>query len=139
MSASQPATDPQAPNANSAHWRRQIGQLDWLRWPEVWLYVCFGLADIALTYVLIGYYRHSEGNPVARFFIESWGLKGMFWFKVGSVSLVLGIVHVVRQKRPRVAIGLARFGLSAVGLVVAYSLWLLNQSVMEYGLLLWCC
>ncbi len=139
MSASQPASESNSPEANAAAWQQRLGQLDWLRWPEVWLYAGFGLADIALTYVLIGHYQHAEGNPVARFFIESWGLKGMFWFKLGTVSLVLGIVHVVRQKQPRAAIGLMRFGLFAVGLVVAYSLWLLNQSVLEYGLLLWCC
>ena len=139
MSASQPATKPDSPEPNPCDWRRHIGQLDWLRWPEVWMYASFGLADVALTYILIGYYQHSEGNPIARYFIEGWGLKGMFWFKFGTVSLVLGIVHIVRQKQPRVALSLVRFGLFAVGLVVAYSLWLLNQSVLDYGLLLWCC
>ena len=86
MTASQSATGPDLPEAIRSDWRQRIGQLDWLRWPELWLYLGFGLADISLTYILIGYYQHSEGNPVARFFIDGWGLKGMFWFKLGTVS-----------------------------------------------------
>ena len=139
MPSGRPTSETNSSPACSADWRQRVGSLDWLRWPEVWLYVGFGLADIALTFVLIGYYQHAEGNPIARYFIDGWGLKGMFWFKAGTVSLVLGITHVVRQKQPRVAISLVRFGLLAVGFVVAYSLWLLNQSILEYGFLFWCC
>ena len=99
--------------------------LNWTRWPATWVYlVCSGL-DIALTYQLLATQDHIEINPVARYFIHGWGLKGMVWFKLIMTGFVLSLVHTLLQKsrvRARVVITL---GAVLVGSVVTYSTWLL--------------
>ncbi len=102
--------------------------LQWLRWKEVWLFAVLSAADIALTYVLIGHFGHAEGNPVARYFVEGWGLKGMIWFKLGLVSVILGVCHFIRPSRPRTARLIVQFGLTAAAFVVAYSVVLLLRA-----------
>ena len=93
----------------------------WLRWPEVWAYAVLSLADIALTYVLIGWFHHEEVNPVARYFIYGWGLEGMVWFKLSLVAIALAVIHFVRPHRPVVARNLARLGVLTVALVDLWS------------------
>ncbi|MHC4877023.1 MAG: DUF5658 family protein [Planctomycetota bacterium] len=103
--------------------------LQWLQWWEAWLFVVLSAADIGLTYLLIGHFGHVEGNPVARYFVEGWGLKGMIWFKLGLVSVILGVCHVVRPIRPRTARVIVQFGLIAAAAVVIYSVVLLLRAV----------
>ncbi len=105
-----------------------VSTLTWLRWPEVWLFGVFSAADIALTYVLIGYYGHVEGNPIAAWFVEGWGLKGMVWFKAGMMGVVLGACHFVLPHRSQVARTIMRLGVLAAFAVVAYSVGLLLKS-----------
>ncbi|MBI1311985.1 hypothetical protein GC176_11890 [bacterium] len=102
--------------------------LAWLRWPEVWLFGVLSAADIALTYVLIGHFDHVEGNPIAAYFVEGWGLKGMIWFKVGLVTIILGVCHFVRPHRPVAARSIMRLGVLAVTAVVVYSVGLLLRA-----------
>lgn len=97
----------------------------WFQWPEFWLLVGFSISDIALTAVLIGSYGHVEANPVARFFIYGWGLKGMIWFKTGMLGLIVGAVHLVQPHRPLAARSLIRFAAITVAIVVGWSLYLL--------------
>lgn len=100
----------------------------WLKWPETWIYPSLGAVDIALTYVLIGYYGHVEGNPIARYFVDGWGLKGMIWFKLGMVSVILGIVHYIAQTRLQTARRVAQFAVATVTFVVCYSIMLIVNS-----------
>lgn len=108
-------------NANSA-------ALPLLRWPEVWLFGLLSAADIVLTYVLIGHFGHVEGNPVARYFVEGWGLKGMIWFKLGLVSIILGACHFVRPHRPGTSRAIIRLGVLTATAVVTYSIVLLLRA-----------
>ena len=102
--------------------------LSWTRWPEVWLFGVLSAADVALTYVLIGYHGHVEGNPVAAWFVEGWGLKGMIWFKAGMITVVLGACHFVLPHRPIAARSIMRLGTLAALAVVVYSVGLLLKS-----------
>jgi hypothetical protein len=103
--------------------------LSWTRWPEVWLFAALSAADIALTYVLIGYYGHVEGNPIAAYFVEGWSLKGMIWFKLGMITVVLTACHFVLPHRPMAARSIMRLGALTAFAVVAYSIGLMLRSV----------
>lgn len=103
--------------------------VEWLRWPEVWLFLALSAVDLVLTYVLIGHFGHQEGNPVARYFVEGWGLKGMVWFKLGLVSIILTISHVVALRQPDQARLVVRLGLLSVAAVVVYSAGLLLKAM----------
>lgn len=100
--------------------------LNWLRWPETWAYVVLSGLDIYLTYRLLVEQQHVEANPLARYFIDGWGLKGMVWFKLVMTAFVLGLIHSLLQKKESYARAVVRLGAAAVGCVDVYSLWLLS-------------
>ncbi|MFP6763939.1 MAG: DUF5658 family protein [Planctomycetaceae bacterium] len=99
----------------------------WLRWPAAWFYLIFSGLDITLTYQLLVTQDHVESNPIARYFIEGWGLKGMVWFKLIMTAFVLVLVHVLLQNSRVRALAVVRLGAVLVGSVVVYSVWLLSQ------------
>lgn len=100
----------------------------WIRWPETWIYVALSGLDIFLTYQLLVRLDHVEANPLARFFIEGWGLKGMVWFKLGMTAFVLTLVHALLQKKEVYARTIVRLGTAAVAAVDCYSIWLLIRA-----------
>ena len=100
----------------------------WIRWPETWVYVALSGLDIFLTYQLLVRLDHVEANPLARYFIEGWGLKGMVWFKLGMTAFVLTLVHALLQKKEVYARPVVRLGTAAVAAVDCYSIWLLIRA-----------
>jgi hypothetical protein len=108
-------------SSNSRH------DLSWLRWPTTWAYAVLSGLDIFLTYRLLVTQQHVEANPIARFFIDGWGLKGMVWFKLGMTAFVLGLVHTLLQKREVYARGVVWLGVIIVAGVVVYSALLLRR------------
>lgn len=100
----------------------------WIRWPETWIYAALSGLDIFLTYQLLVRLDHVEANPLARYFIEGWGLKGMVWFKLGMTAFVLTLVHALLQKKEVYARTVVRLGTAAVGAVDCYSIWLLLRT-----------
>ncbi len=122
----QPGADPQAA-ADQSRQQRILAQLGWWRWPEVGLFLVLSLADIALTYVLIGYHGHIEANPVAGFFVDGWGLKGLAGFKFAMLAVILGLVHAIYAKRPMAARRVAQWAVLVSGIVVVYSVVLLAR------------
>jgi len=100
----------------------------WLRWPETWIYVALSGLDIFLTYQLLVRLDHVEANPLARYFIEGWGLKGMVWFKLGMTAFVLTLVNALLQKKEDYARTVVRLGTAAVAAVDCYSIWLLLRT-----------
>ena len=103
-------------------------RFDAARWPEVWLFLLLSVADIVLTYVLVGYFRHIEANPIARYFINHWGLKGMIGFKLSMVAVFLAVTLIIAQTRTVPARRLLRLMTVVVGAVVIYSLARLARS-----------
>ena len=100
----------------------------WIRWPETWIYVALSGLDIFLTYQLLVRLDHVEANPLARFFIEGWGLKGMVWVKLCMTAFVLTLVHALLQKKEVYARTIVRLGTAAVAAVDCYSIWLLIRA-----------
>ena len=64
---------------------------------------------------------HFESNPIARFFINSWGPKGMVYFKFVMVAAVFVIVQIIAHRRVETAKKVLNFAIIAVGAVVTYS------------------
>lgn len=78
--------------------------------------------DLFMTYVMLRHGGFTESNPVAQYFIASWGVKGMVYYKFGMVAVISTIAFVVAQSRPHVAQRLLWFATFVVTLVVLYSL-----------------
>ena len=92
-------------------------------------FVLVNVLDIVLTFLLIRRSGFVEANPIARFFINHWGLKGMIGFKLSMVLLVVAITQIVAYRRPQVARAVLIFGTIVVGAVVVYSVSLHNRFV----------
>jgi hypothetical protein len=95
---------------------------------ETAVFILVNLLDFLMTYWLlmagqVGRNRFVEGNPVARYFIESWGpVKGMLGFKLAIVVLVCVISQLIAIKRPDLGRAVLIFGSVATGAVVVYGL-----------------
>lgn len=101
---------------------------------ELKLFVFVSALDIFATYVLLRDGNFVESNPVAQFFFSRWGIKGMIYFKLGMVTGICTIAHVVSLQRPEWARRLLQFASVVVTIVVVYSvLLLLKHGQMLHG------
>lgn len=93
---------------------------------ELLWFVLVSALDIFATYILL---RHgeqfSESNPIALFFLDRWGIKGMIYFKLGMVAFICTVSHVIAMKRPAWAQKILQFAIVVVSAVVVYSVMLL--------------
>ena len=88
-------------------------------------FVLLNLCDTVATFLLLRRNTHYfESNPIARWFFEGWGFRGMVYFKVAMVLFVITIADVVARKNEPLAKMLLVFGCVAVGSVFVYSFWL---------------
>ncbi len=91
-------------------------------------FVLLNLCDAIATFLLLRRNTHySESNPIARWFYEGWGFRGMVWFKVAMVLFVITIAQIVARKNEPLARLLLIFGCVAGGIVFVYSFWLGSQ------------
>jgi hypothetical protein len=93
---------------------------------ETSLFIFVNLLDFFLTYwgLWHGYFR--ESNPIARWFLDGWGLiKGLLMYKLVLVAVVCGIAQIVALERPQTARRLLLGTSLMVGIVVIYSLRLI--------------
>lgn len=101
---------------------------------ETTRFILLNLLDYFMTYLLLmgaggTGSRFVESNPIAQYFIDSWGpVKGMLAFKLGLVTFVCLITQIIATRRPAAAALVLNFGTAAVGIVVLYSLALLIRS-----------
>lgn len=104
---------------------------------ETLLYVLVSAMDVFMTYILLGHQGGAffESNPVARYFIHGWGMKGMVYFKFATVAFVCVLAQIIARRRPRIARWLLLGATALVAVVVIYSLKLLlmhgNTTVVE--------
>lgn len=70
-----------------------------------------------------------ESNPVARYFLDHWGVKGLLYFKMAVVAFVCVIAQIVATKREASGRFLLIVGTIVVSAVVIYSLRLFLQHV----------
>ena len=99
---------------------------------ETTWYVLVNVLDVVLTYLLL---RQSvdanaripfyESNPLARWMINHYGIKGMVYYKFALVAFVVVLAQVIATRKPLVARGVLWFGTAVVGAVVVYSAHLL--------------
>jgi hypothetical protein len=95
-------------------------------------FLLMNVLDMALTYIVLNSQRREdgwiitgdEGNQVARYFLDRWGFKGLFGFKLASAALVCGIAYVIAFKNVATSRRLLAFGTIVLASVVIYSLLL---------------
>lgn len=96
---------------------------------ETCWFIFVSVLDLVLTYILLAYFKHRESNPVAEYFLHGWGIKGLIYFKMVMVAIVTLIAQVIARKQLSTARGLLILATGIVGMVVAYSFYLLMRSV----------
>ncbi|MES2793070.1 MAG: DUF5658 family protein [Planctomycetota bacterium] len=93
-----------------------------------WFVVASAL-DFAMTFMML---RHQEivfveSNPIALFFINHWGIKGLLCFKLSIVAFVSLICQVIARENLQLGRRVLFLGTAIVAAVVVYSV-LLHQA-----------
>jgi Domain of unknown function (DUF5658) len=96
------------------------------------LFLIASVLDVLMTCMLLedltgvtGRTIFYESNPVARYFLQGWGLAGIVYFKFIMVGFIEVISHVIALKNVAVGRRLLDFGTLVVSVVVVYSMYLL--------------
>jgi hypothetical protein len=89
----------------------------------VW-FILVSALDVFMTYVLIRQPHFTEGNPIAAFFLNHWGVKGMVYFKFFMVAFITLITQIIARTRVDIAARILQFATVVVAGVVIYSLTL---------------
>jgi hypothetical protein len=94
------------------------------------VFLGLSLLDLALTRWLIqpGSAELREVNPIARWCLSSGGWAGLASFKLVTVALALGLFVLIARFRPGTGARVVNVSCLAVGLVVAYSGYLLASN-----------
>lgn len=94
---------------------------------EMALFLVASLMDFLLTRLLLtwegpdDHYSFVETNPIARYFLYSWGFNGLIAFKATTVSMVIVVCQIIARTRMDIARRLFTFATLAVMTVVVYS------------------
>ena len=91
-------------------------------------FVLVSALDVFLTYLLLRQPNYTEANPIAAFFINHWGIRGMVYFKFFMVAFVGVIAQIIARTREETARRVLQFATVVVGGVVIYSLFLYVRS-----------
>lgn len=100
---------------------------------ETGLFILASALDVFMTRYLIthapagSHFSFVEGNPIARYFLDSWGPDGLTWFKFALVALVSVICQVIARRKIDVARRVLHFATVLVMGVVIYSVVLMVQ------------
>jgi hypothetical protein len=101
---------------------------------ESTLFVLLSALDFVMTWYLLQYehpgIEFSEANPIARYFIYGWGIKGMFAFKSLIVAFVVAICYVIAHSDLAAARRVLWAASAIVASVVCYSALLLCRETM---------
>lgn len=94
---------------------------------ESLLFVVSSAMDFLMTWLLLSYQGRPdhvlfvESNPIARYFLYSWGFDGLIGFKIATVAFVVAICQIIALQRRDVARRLLHFASLAAISVVVYS------------------
>ena len=88
--------------------------------------------DFAMTYIMLQHQevQFVESNPIALFFINHWGIKGLLYFKLGIVAFVSVICQVIASQNLQLGRRVLFVGTAIVSTVVVYSVWLHQANTM---------
>ncbi len=94
---------------------------------ETTIFILVNILDFAMTWWMLmhremGLGEFYESNPVARYFLDHWGVKGLLMFKMAVVAFVCIIAQIVATKREASGRFLLVVGTIVVSVVVIYSL-----------------
>ena len=122
---------PRNPLARLFHWgARKKLPLE----SETTIFILVNVLDFVMTWWMLlhremGFGNFYESNPVARFFLDHWGVRGLLYFKMAVVAFVCVIAQIVATKREASGRFLLIVGTIVVSAVVIYSLRLFLQHV----------
>jgi hypothetical protein len=87
------------------------------------LFTLLSLADLGLTYYLLrcGDGQVYEGNPIADWWLTTFGWAGLVCFKIGAVLLACGLAAGISRYRPALGGKVLTLGCTAVTGVLFYS------------------
>ncbi len=88
-------------------------------------FILVSVFDFWMTYYLLSTGGFGESNPIARFFIHSWGINGMLYFKFAMVTFIVLIAQAIATQKLDTARRILSFATIAVTAVVIYSVTLL--------------
>ena len=92
---------------------------------ETTVFILVNILDFAMTWWMLmhrelGMGDFYESNPVARYFLDHWGVKGLLMFKMAVVAFVCLIAQIVATKKEASARFLLVVGPIVVSAVVVY-------------------
>ena len=103
---------------------------------ELSWFILVGALDVFMTYLILRYSAEGrthnvliEGNPLARWVLQQWGMQGMVIFKFIMIGVVSVIAEVVGRFRPTLGRSLLQLGTLVVGGVVVYSFLMLQRNM----------
>ncbi len=92
---------------------------------ETSIFIMMNVLDFVTTWFMLTHGNAGghffESNPIARFFLDHWGVRGLLIFKMGIVAFVCVISQIVATRRESSARFLLIAGTLAVTAVVIYS------------------
>lgn len=102
---------------------------------ETCWFVLASALDLIVTYILLSHpvVRFVESNPVALFFLNHWGIKGLLGFKLAVVTFVVVLCQIIAHHNKRLARRVLFAGTAIVAGVVVYSV-LLHQAATQSSL-----
>jgi hypothetical protein len=100
---------------------------------EMSWFILANLLDFVVTYRMIGYggpsgVRFGESNPIALYFMNHWGLKGLLGLKLAVVLFVCAVAQLAYRRRPDLARFLLILGTIVVTAIVLYSVRMFFQA-----------
>lgn len=101
---------------------------------ETGLFILASALDVFMTRYLIAnspsgsHISFVEGNPIARYVLDSWGPDALSWFKFGLVALVSVLCQVIARSKIDVARRVLHFATLVVTGVVIYSIVLMVRN-----------
>ena len=95
---------------------------------ETTWFIFVNILDFVLTLLITQRKGFTEGNPIARFFLLSWGFKGLLYFKCAIVAFMTVLAQIIAAKKIETARWLLNLGTLIVTCVLFYSLSLLLKS-----------
>ena len=94
---------------------------------ETAFFLLVGVLDILLTHFLLVRGGFRESNPVAEYFLNHWGPRGMVYFKCALMAVVCVTAQLIARQRLETGRRILWLGTLVTGGVVVYSAGLLAR------------